>query len=192
MIKFKLFKAVTALLSLVVGTQVFATKTTSTASFTVTGVVPEVYRLSTQSLTRDLDLKPGVSVSREPIGKLRFSYNADLEGITIASSTASGNPEDDSNNTLKFARPFTISILGKCRSLDTRSLKPGVTLVSVGADYKSLNVSNLTDGQTTAASGVDEECQLMASWKTEKLSKTLMRSKKGVYSMNVIITMVAL
>lgn len=191
MSKFKLFKVVTVLLNLVISTQVFAAKTTSTASFTVAGVVPEVYRLSTQSLTRDLDLKPGVRVSQEPIGKLRFSYNTGIEGITIASSTASGNPEDDSNNTLKFARPFTISILGKCRSLDNRSLKPGVLLESVGADYKSLIASNLTDGRL-AASGVDEECQMAASWKTEKLSETQMRSKRGVYSMNVIITMVAL
>lgn len=188
----RVLKIEAALITVFFAFEVFAAKgAVSTASFTVIGRVPEVYSLSTQSLKQDLDLKPGLKVTKKPIGNIRFSYNQGIQGISIASSTASGNPEDDSNKAVKFTSPFTISVLGGCRSLDMGTLKPGVTLVPAGADYKSLTASNLTDGQS-APTGVDEECQLAASWKTEKLSKTQMRSKKGVYSMNVIVTMVAL
>lgn len=183
----KLLKVISSVLILFLGVHAFAVMT-STASFTVTGVVPEVYSLSTQSLSHDLDLKPGLKVTQQPIGKLRFRYNESVEGITIASSTESGNPESESGKTIKFSRPFSIGVLGGCRSLDMKELKEGVTLDSSGEDYKSLAANNLQ----SIGSGIEEDCQLVASWSAISETHSKNRSRSGVYSMNIIVTMVSL
>lgn len=172
-----------------------STGTISRSSFVVTGVVPSVVSLSTQAFSQNLDLKPGMKIMKHPIGNLHFRYNEEIAGITLASSTNSGSPENKENNSglhsnsysSAFTRPFKISITGACRSLDTHELSPGITLIPEGDDYKSLR-SNELSSSFFHSEGIDEDCQLAASWNTKKQSSLV----HGVYSMDIIITMVAL
>jgi hypothetical protein len=154
---------------------------TSIASIGLSGSVPEVFSVTARGLPGDLDLTPNVVVNNRLIGILRFKFNENAASITIGSSTASGAPQNGAS-TYAFSTPFTVSVNGACASLDVATLaSPGVSL-AVATDYKSVLAGALV------ANGIEEDCQLQASWGGTVASLPL----AGVFSMNVTVTMVAL
>ena len=154
---------------------------TAIASINISGSVPEVFSVSARGLPGDLDLTPGVVVLNRLIGILHFKFNEDAASITIASSTASGGPENGAG-AYAFGTAFTVSVAGACTSLDTVALAaPGVALTIAGTDYKSLAANPLV------GSGIEEDCQLAASWGGTVAALPL----AGVFSMSVTVTMVA-
>lgn len=165
------------------GIQVFAVMT-STASFTVYGVVPEVMSVTTETLTQELALEPGMKLSQKPIANLHFRYNNEAAAIVLSSSTESGSFENEFNKTF-FNNPIKIGVKGECGSLDAKALAKGIELDSEGVDLKSERSSQLRK----LNAGIEESCQLVASWNAETQKRS---TKKGVYAMDLIVTMVAL
>jgi hypothetical protein len=155
---------------------------TSIATINLSGSVPEVFSVTARGLPGDLDLTPNVIVNDRLIGILSFKFNESAASITIASSTASGGPENGAV-AYTFGTAFTVGVVGACTSLDTVALaSPGVALTIAGADYKSAAANPLV------GNGIQEDCQLAASWGGTAASLPL----AGVFSMSVTVTMVAL
>lgn len=162
---------------------------TSIATLNISGNVPAVFSVTARGLPGDLDLEPGSIVIDRLIGLLHFKFNEDAASITVASSTASGMPEDSGNTAYGFpvGNTFKVRVLGTCKSLDLTALgaAAGVTLTQAGTDYKSTIAADLTTN--TPASGIEEDCQVAASW--HGTTGTLPIA--GVYSMTITVTMVA-
>jgi hypothetical protein len=155
---------------------------TAIASINLSGSVPEVFSVTARGLPGDLDLTPGVIVNDRLIGILHFKFNENAASITIASSTASGGPEN-AFGAYSFGTAFTVGVVGACTALDTAALaSPGVALTIAGADYKSVAANPLV------GNGIEEDCQLAASWGGTAATLPL----AGVFSMSVTVTMVAL
>ncbi len=165
-----------------------ATGDTAIGSLNISGNVPAVFSVTTRGIPGDLDLTPGSIVIQRLIGILHFKFNEDAASITIASSTASGGPEDGGGNAYSFGTAFSVSVPGTCNSLDLTALglPAGVVLTPAGTDYKSSVAADLTTN--VPVGGIEEDCQLGASWTGTSTSLPL----AGVYSMSITVTMVAL
>lgn len=167
---------------LCLGQSAFAgTGDTSVATINLSGNVPEVFSVTARGLPGDLDLTPNVIVLNRLIGILSFKFNESAASITVASNTASGGPENG-GAAYAFGTAFTVSLFGACTALDTVALAaPGVTLTIAGTDYKG------TAANPLVGSGIQEDCQLAASWGGTAAALPL----AGVFSMSVTVTMVA-
>lgn len=151
---------------------------TTIASFNISGTVPSYFSLTTRGIAGDLDLSPKVIVNNRRIGLMHFKYNANIASLTIASSTASGGPEGPSG-TYNFQGGFKVSVAAGCVSVDPAYNTPFL-LTAAGTDIKSAASTALTEG-------VEEDCDLLASWKGTNVNLPL----AGAYSLNVLATMVS-
>ena len=86
---------------------------TSTASFNISGTVPSYFSVSTRGIASDLDFSPNVIVNNRRIGLMHFKYNMNVASLTIASSTASGQPEG-TTGTYSFQGGFKVAIAAGC------------------------------------------------------------------------------
>ena len=151
---------------------------TSIASFNISGTVPTYFSVTTRGMASDLDLTPNVTVNNRRIGLMHFKYNANVASLTISSSTASGAPEGASG-AYNFQGGFKVSVGAGCTSVDVAYNTPFV-LTGVGTDIKSV-------ASTALANGVEEDCDLLASWRGTNQSLPL----AGVYSLNINVTMIS-
>lgn len=164
------------------GNALATTGDTAIATLNVSGNVPTVFSVSARGLPGDLDLTPGSIVLDRLIGILHFKFNEDAASIKVASSTASGAPQNGASN-YDWGTGFTVSALGACESLDVATFDD-VTLTVAGVDYKSTRAGALAANGNT---GIEEDCQLGASWGGTSSNMPL----AGVYSMTITVTMIA-
>ena len=148
---------------------------TSIASINISGTVPEFFSVTTRGQPGDLDLSPKVTVNNRRIGLLHFKYNMNVASITASSSTASGGPEGP--GTYNFQGGFKVSVGAGCASVDP-SYNSAFALTAGGVDIHSAGSAALT-------TGVEEDCDLLASWRGTNQALPL----AGVYTLNINITM---
>ena len=166
-------------------TIVFAKSTSAT--LTLYGVIPEVASLSTMSLPVDLDLRPGVSVQSEKLGRVQIKLNNEISGIYVSSSTKSGTPENANNKPFQLSRPFKIQVNKECRSLKSGS---GIILEQQEKNIASAELSNFND-RTLSQGGINENCDLSASWSSEQVTQEKQKLNSGLYSMYITVTLVS-
>lgn len=156
--------------------------TTSIAVININGIVPAIFSVTLDSQPSQVDLSPGVFVSNLNIGDLHFRYNENVQNITISSSTSSGFPEDSGGNPYQFGGVggFKVAFQNTCSTVDSAYYVP-FTLTSVGTDVKSA-------GSTSLTSGVDEHCQIYATYQGTTASMPL----AGSFGMNIVLTMVSI
>lgn len=152
---------------------------TSIATLNVSGNVPVVFSVTARGIPGDLDLTPDVSVSNRLLGILHFKYNADVASMEIASSTASGEPENGGTAYDFAGAGFQVSVGAGCTSVDATYNTP-FTLTNAGTDIKSATAAALTNG-------IEEDCDLLASWTGSSATLPL----AGKYSMTITVTMVS-
>ena len=151
---------------------------TSIATFNLSGTVPTFFSVSVRGQPGDLDLSPNVVVNNRRIGLMHLKYNSNVASLTISSSTASGGPEGPSGS-YNFQGGFKVSVSAGCSSVAPAYNSPFV-LTSAGTDIKSALSTALT-------TGIEEDCDVLASWKGT--SQTLPLA--GVYTLNISVTMVS-
>jgi hypothetical protein len=184
----KYVRIAAALMVMSASTNLWATTgDTSIATLNISGNVPAVFSVTARGLPGDLDLTPGSIVIDRLIGILHFKFNEDAASITVASSTASGQPENSSNVAYSFGSAFKVRVTGTCKSLDTATVgvAGGVALTQAGVDYKSTVAADLTTN--VPVGGIEEDCNLAADWHGTTATLPL----AGVYAMNITVTMVA-
>ncbi len=186
--KFLLSIAFSAVLAIISTPAWATTGDTAIGSLNVSGNVPAVFSITTRGLPGDLDLTPGAIVIDRLIGILHFKFNENAASITVASSTATGGPEDSANVGYGFASAFKVRVTGTCKTLDLTTLGAagGVTLLQAGTDYKSTIANDLTTN--VPVGGIEEDCAMAANWTGTTATLPL----AGVYTMTITITMVAL
>ncbi len=155
---------------------------TAVATLNISGDVPTIFNLTARGIPGDLDLSPSVAVNNRLLGLLHFKYNVNVASIKIASSTASGLPENSSNVAYGFGGAgFKVAFTATgCTSIDATYNTPFL-LLSAGTDVKSAASAALT-------AGVEEDCSLTASWAGTTVSLPL----AGKYSMVITVTMVSI
>lgn len=153
---------------------------------TISGSVPEIFNLQIRGVPGDLDLSPNVVVNNRPLGLIHLKYNIPLASFIIKSDSATGLPTLNGAGvtTAPFSTNMTITVLG-CSSVDAVN-GTNITPANLG--------SGAFDIKTTAAGffgagftqGIEEECQITASWVGTNTAIPL----AGRYSMvlSVIIT----
>jgi hypothetical protein len=145
------------------------------ATFNVSGTVPAVFSVTTRGTPGDLDLSPKVTVNDRRIGLLHFKYNVNIASLTVSSNTASGGPEG--GTAYSFQGGFKVSIGAGCSTVDP-TYNTAFQLTQVGTDIKSVL-------STTLVSGIEEDCEILASWKGTNQALPL----AGVYALNISVTM---
>lgn len=151
---------------------------TAIATFNISGTVPTYFSVTTRGTPGDLDLSPNVIVNNRRIGLMHFKYNTNVASLTVASSTASGGPEGPSG-AYNFQGGFKVSVKAGCASADP-AYNAAFVLTAGGTDIKSAGSAALTQG-------VEEDCEVLASWKGTNVSLPL----AGVYTLNINVTMVS-
>lgn len=159
----------------------------SSATLELRGVVPEVASVSTVSLNSDLDLRPGASVTSEKLGRVQIKLNNEISGIYVSSSTKSGSPENADNKPFQLSRPFKIQVNKGCKSLKTGS---GIILEQQEKNIASVELSNFDD-RTLSQGGINENCDLSASWSSEQVTQENQKLNSGLYSMYITVTLVS-
>lgn len=159
----------------------------STATLELSGSVPAVFSVTARGLPGDLDLTPGVQVQNRLIGILHFKYNMDVDTINVVSSTASGKPETAAASAYPFnAGNFVVAPTGACTSLNAAAFG-GSIAPPLGIDGQSVAAG----GVEAAGAGIEEDCQLAATWDGQLLGAGQLPIA-GVYSMSIQITMTSL
>lgn len=154
---------------------------TAIATLNISGDVPTIFSVEARGMPGDLDLAPSVSVSSRLLGILHFKFNVNAASIKIASSTASGVPENGSAVAYSFgAAGFKVAIAAGCTSVDATYNTPFL-LVAAGTDVKSALSAALT-------AGIQEDCSVTASWAGTTATLPL----AGKYSMVITVTMVSI
>ena len=168
------------LMSQLMSSQVLAADT-ATASLNISGNVPTVFSVTTRGIPGDLDLTPGVSVADRLLGIIHLKYNVNVASLKIASTTASGKPEDGGAVAYGFgAGGFKVKVTAGCSSVAV-GFNALFALVAAGTDVKSAASAAL-------ANGVEEDCSLTASWDGSAAALPL----AGKYSMGVVVTFVSI
>ncbi|MGZ3746019.1 MAG: hypothetical protein ACXWRE_01710 [Pseudobdellovibrionaceae bacterium] len=152
---------------------------TTIASFNVSGTVPTFFSATARGLPGDLDLTPNVVVNNRRLGLIHFKYNANVASLTISSNTPSGGPEGTGGAYDFQGGGFKISVAAGCATVDPAYNAPFV-LTAAGTDVKSV-------ASTALVTGVEEDCDLFASWRGTNRSLPL----AGVYSLNISVTMIS-
>ena len=178
------FRLATAIATVALCLPAFATTgDTAIATLNVSGTVPAIMSVQARGLPGDLDLTPGAIVIDRVIGLLHFKYNESAD-INVTSSNAGGQPTDSGGTAYSFNGAFKVGIVPgtTCASVDmaTYGVTGGVAITSTATNFASATAGALT-------TGIEEDCQLSASW--GGTSSTLPLA--GVYSMGIIVTMVA-
>lgn len=157
---------------------------TAVATINVSGNVPSIMSVQARGLPGDLDLTPGAVVKDRLIGVLHFKFNESAD-INVTSSNAGGQPADSGGTAYSFNGAFKVGFVpgSTCTSIDmaTYGLTGGVAITNVATNMASA----LAKALTTA--GIEEDCQISASWGGTSTALPM----AGVYSMGVIVTMVA-
>lgn len=159
----------------------------STASFHVSGRIPEVLSLRTETLIEDLDLQPGRANNDKLIGKIGLRVNTDIAAIVFSSSTESGVPENMNSEPFEFSKPFRIKVNDDCPVFAKSAFTHGVALKPTGVGLQLLGSSDQSN-----QSGIDETCKLSATWGSMGLDSTSKTRSQNEYSMNIIVSVVSL
>lgn len=154
----------------------------SIANFTVSGLVPTYFTVTSSMISDFIDLTPKVVVVNRSIGLMRFKYNQNVQTLVVSSSTVSGAPEDPSGNAYSFGGVggFKVAVRAGCQSVDATFNTP-FTLTQAGTDIHSALSANLT------TSGIEEDCELTVSYTGTSTNLPL----GGRYTMNIVVTMTA-
>lgn len=152
----------------------------SYAHFNVSANVPVVFSVTARGIPGDLDLTPDVVVEDRLIGILHFKYNKNVASLEIASSTASGEPEQAGTAYDFEGGGFQVSIGAGCQSVDA-TYNTAFSLTNAGTDIKSALAAALTEG-------IEEDCDLLASWTGTDVNLPL----AGKYSMTITVTMTSI
>ena len=148
---------------------------TSIAMINISGTVPTFFSVTSRGQPGDLDLSPQVTVNNRRIGLLHFKYNMNVSTITISSNTSSGGPEGP--GTYNFQGGFKVSVGAGCSSVDP-TYNTAFAISQTGVDVHSA-------GSAALSTGVEEDCDMLASWRGT--SQTLPLA--GVYTLNISVTM---
>lgn len=145
------------------------TTDTSAAVINLSGNVPAVFSVTARGYPGDLDLSPNVYVFNRVLGILHFQYNENVASIFLASSTASGMPENSGATAYPFATAITYSPYSTgCVTIDsTAGLAMTAASIESGAGSPvniASAIAKALSGNTPANTGVNEDCILTASW----------------------------
>jgi hypothetical protein len=156
---------------------------TAVATLNISGDVPTIFSVSARGMPGDLDLSPSVSVNNRLLGIMHFRYNVNVSSIKIASSTASGVPENATAVAYGFGGAgFKVAFTAAgCSSVDATYNTPFPLVSGAGTDVKSAGSAALT-------AGVEEDCSLTASWAGTAATLPL----AGKYSMVITLTMISI
>lgn len=134
---------------------------TAIGTLNISGNVPAVFSLSVRGMPGDLDLSPGVTVTDRLMGIIHFKYNIDIGTIALTSDTASGVPENSSGVAYPFGGAGFTYKFGTCTSIAAT----GQADFSIAAAGVSDNlVAAAANQPSTLGYGIEEDCELMASW----------------------------
>lgn len=175
---FKMMKMAVVLTAVCLGGKAYAgTGDTSIALLNLSGSIGEVFSVTARGLPGDLDLTPNVVVVNRLIGILHFKFNEDVASITIGGVVGGVG--------YTFASGINISTPA-CTALDN-GVAPGMDYAGGGvpiapaADYSSAAAQGLV------ATGIEEDCQLVASWTGTASALPL----AGIVTVDITVTMVA-
>src|SRR5258708_38137917 len=150
---------------------------TAVATLNISGDVPTIFSVTARGIPGDLDLTPGVAVNNRLLGILHLKYNVNVASLTIASSTASGTPENARSAAYSFcASGFKVAFTAAGCTSDAAANNTPFLLTAGGADIKSAAAASLT-------AGVEEDCSLTATWSGSTATLPL----AGKYSLVITI-----
>ena len=158
---------------------------TSIATLQMSGNVPTVFSVTVRGLPGDLDLTPGVIVNDRLLGIFHFEYNLDIASLAMTSTSATGTPMNGATAypagtafSYKFSACQAVNATGEANFSIVASTSPA--LVPIAADQPS-----------TLGYGIEEECNLTASWGGQTLV-TGQIPLAGVYEQLLTLTMVSI
>ncbi len=169
--------------------QLFAADT-SIANLNMSGNVPAIFSVTARGYPGDLDLSGNVAVNDRLLGIVHLKYNVGIASLTIQSTQASGVPSSGATGysfgtafSLKFSACTSINATYEA-AFDPKPVASGGLGLGAGIDIK--------DAATTSGAGftagIEEDCQLTASWGGNASSLPL----AGKYDLAITITMVSL
>lgn len=165
---------------------------TAVATLAISGNVPAIFTLYVRGQPGELDLGPKSKVIDRLIGIFHFKYNENVASLTLASSTASGSP-DDGGGTPKTPNfdagtPFKLKFAAGCKSVDLAAYGVYFDLSGGAVDIKSTVAADLTTN--TPVGGIEEDCKLVTKYSIDQTAGAKL-PLAGYYSMTLTLTMVS-
>jgi hypothetical protein len=157
----------------------------SSAAVVLSGNVPTIFSLTARGLPGDLDLTPGVSVTDRTVGIFHFKYNLDIATLTLASTSATGTPMNGAT-AFPAGTAFTYKFAAGCASVNAT----GLASFSIALGVSPALVNAAAGQPSTLGYGIEEDCQLTASWGGQTLAAGQI-PLSGVYSETLTLTMVS-
>lgn len=151
----------------------------ATGTIQLSGNVAEVFQLQVRGVPGDLDLSPKSVITDRLLGLLHLKYNKPMTDFSLSADTASGLPEDANGTAIDQAVPMTFTVQN-CASADG-------TAVINATDWGGSTPFTVIAADAAlagASTGIEEDCELRASWTGTDAALPL----AGVYKMTITAT----